>query len=87
MQKLHAISSVPNTPGEFRCTVCDHIVSCSHQGGADVKRHIQGAFHQKKLKSLKPTKTLSSIGFRAIDDSIWRQVTNYEISIILCVGR
>ena len=47
-EMLYPISSVPNSPGEFRCTVCNHIVPCSHQGEADVKRHMQGTIHQKK---------------------------------------
>ena len=40
--KLYAVSEVQNSPGEFRCNVCSCVVSCSHQGEADVKRHVEG---------------------------------------------
>ena len=80
--KLYPISSVSNSPGKVRCTVCYHILSCSHQGEADVKRHIQGAIHQKKLKSLKSMKTLSSFGFRPNDDSIWEQVCKLSYAAV-----
>ena len=69
-KKFYPISNVPNSPGEFRCTVYDYILSCFCQSEADVKRHIQGAVHQKKWKSLKSMKTLSSFGFRPNDDNI-----------------
>ena len=47
-KKFYPISNVPNSPGEFRCTVYDYILSCFCQSEVDVKRHIQGAVHQKK---------------------------------------
>ena len=51
--KLYPVSEVQNSPGEFRRNVCSCVVSCSQQGEADVKRHIEGPIHQKKLKDLK----------------------------------
>ena len=58
--KLYAVSEVQNSPGEFHCNVCSCVVSCSHQGEADVKRHVEWPIHQKKLKDLKSMKTLLS---------------------------
>ena len=80
-EKFCPISSVPNSPAEFRCAVGGHIVSCSHQDEADhdVKRHIQGSINQKKLKRLKSMKTLSSFGFRPNDDSSGSRYANYVI--------
>ena len=51
--KLYPVSEVQNSPGEFRRNVCSYVVSCSHQGETDVKRHVEGPIHQKKLKDLK----------------------------------
>ena len=73
-EKLYPIPSVPNSPGEFCCTVCDHIVLCSNQVEADLKQCIQGAIHQMKLKKLKSMKTLSSLSFRLNDESLRGQV-------------
>ena len=62
--KLHPVSEVQNSPREFRCNICSCVLSCSHQGEADVKRHVEGPIHQKKLKDLKSIKTLNNFGFR-----------------------
>ena len=72
--KLFPLSEVQNSPGEFRCNVCSCVVSCSHQGEANVKRHVEGPIHQKKLKDLKSMKTLNNFGFRKQDDTLKEQV-------------
>ena len=72
--KLYPVSEVQNSPGEFRCNVCSCVVSCSHQGEADVKRHVEGPIHQKKLKDLKSMKTLNNFGFKKQDDTLKEQV-------------
>ena len=59
--KLYPVSEVRNSPGEFRCNVCSGVVSCPHQGEADVKRHMEGPIYQKKLKDLKSMKTLNNL--------------------------
>ena len=49
-------------------------MSCSHQEGeADVKRHVEGLIHQKKLKDLKSMKTLNNFGFRKQDNTLKEQ--------------
>ena len=68
--KLHPVSEVQNSPGEFRCNVCSCVLSCSHQGEADVKRHVEGPIRQKKLKYLKSVKTLNNFGFKKQDDTL-----------------
>ena len=72
--KLYPVSEVQNSPGEFRCNVCSCVVSYSNQGEADVRRHIEGSIHQKKLKDLKSMKTLNNFGFRKQDDTLKEQV-------------
>ena len=72
--KLYPVSEVQNSPGEFRCNVCSCVVSCSDQGEADVKRHVEGPIHQKKLKDLKSMKTFSNFGFRRQDNTLKEQV-------------
>ena len=72
--KLYPVSEVQNSPGEFRRNVCSYVVSCSHQGETDVKRHVEGPIHQKKLKDLKWMKTLNNFGFRKQDDTLKEQV-------------
>ena len=49
-----------STPYNFLCTVCRIDRSCSHQGKADIKRHIAGPGHQQKLKDCKTSGSLSS---------------------------
>ena len=49
-------------------------MSCSHQGEADVKHHVEGPIHQKKLKDLKSIKRLSNFGFRKQDNTLKEQV-------------
>ena len=49
-------------------------MSYSHQEEADVKRHVEGPIHQKKLKGLKSMKTLNNFGFRKRDDTLKEQV-------------
>ena len=46
------VSAVPGSPHGFRCNVCSKILSCGHQGAADVKDHIATQSHQKLAKTL-----------------------------------
>ena len=43
--KFYPLSEVQNSSGEFCCNVCSCVVSCSHQGQADVKHHVEGPIH------------------------------------------
>ena len=70
--KLYPVSQVQNSPEEFRCNISSCVASCSHQGEADVKRHVEGPIHQKTLKDLKSMKTLNNFGFRKQDDT-WKE--------------
>ena len=72
--KSYPVSELQNSPGEFRCNVCSCVASCSHQGEANMKRHVEGPIHQKKLKDLKSRKTLNNFGFRKQDDTLKEQV-------------
>jgi len=49
-----------STSYHYWCTICRIERSCSHQGKADIKRHIAGPGHQQKLKDVKTSGSLSS---------------------------
>ena len=46
------VQAVKNDPYSFLCTTCNKVVSCNHMGISDVKRHVQGLYHQKISKQL-----------------------------------
>ena len=73
-KKLYPVSELENLSGEFCCNVCPCVVSCSHQGQTDVKRHVKGPIHQKKWKGLKSMKKLYNFGFRKQHDTLQEQV-------------
>ena len=82
--KLYPVSEVQNSSGEFCCNVCSCVVSCSHQGKANVKCHVEGPIHQKKLKDLKSMKTLNNFSFRKQDDTLKEQVIHEFLQPRLC---
>ena len=57
-KKWSCIKPAKNNPNAFYCDVCCKNVSCSHQGGRDVTRHIASAQHQRNAKSIKNTTSL-----------------------------
>ena len=63
-QKLYLMSSVEYSPGEFNCTVCDHIVWCFHQGEADVNSQIQGALIRGNSMKFKFNEDASQLWFK-----------------------
>ena len=72
--ELYPVSEVQSSLREFRCNACSCVASCSHQGEADVKPHVEGPIHQKKLKDSKSMKTLNNFGFRKQNDTLKEQV-------------
>jgi hypothetical protein len=69
-KKWPCIIAVPRSPTEFRCTVCDKVCSCAHQGESDVTRHIQGEKHQKNVRARTNAAPLSSFGFISTSDPL-----------------
>jgi hypothetical protein len=69
-KKWACIIAVPRSPTEFRCTVCDKVCSCAHQGESDVTRHIQGEKHQKNVRARTNAAPLSSFGFISTSDPL-----------------
>lgn len=63
-KKWPCIVGVTGSDYEFKCTVCCKIISCSHQGEADVSRHLEGAKHKERVKSATTSKGLFACGFR-----------------------
>ena len=74
-KKWPCIVRVTGSDYEFKCTVCCKIISCSHQGEADVSRHLEGAKHKERLKSATSSKGLFACGFRTESDPIKEQVS------------
>ena len=58
------ISSVPGNPHQFRCNICAKVLSCAHQGVADVKAHIAKQSHQTLAKQ---SQTQSQLSFSSSD--------------------
>ena len=69
-KKWPCIIAVPRSLTEFRCTVCDKICSCAHQGESDVTRHIQGEKHRKNARATTNAAPLSSFGFISASDPL-----------------
>ena len=73
-KKLYPGAELENLLVEFCCNICPWVVSCSHQGQTDVKRHVKEPIHQKKWKGLKSMKKLHNFGFRKQDNTLREQV-------------
>ena len=58
--------AVKDNPYAFRCTVCNKVISCSHQGERDVSRHADAANHKHNIEIIKKNQRLS---FRSTADS------------------
>lgn len=74
-KKWPCIVGVTGSDYEFKCTVCCKIISCSHQGEADVSRHLEGAKHKERVKNATSSKGLFACGFRKESDPIKEQVS------------
>ena len=59
------VLAVPGNPHSFRCNVCSKILSCAHQGAADVKDHTATKTHQYLARSLA---TQPKLSFRSSSD-------------------
>ena len=60
-----------NDPHSFHCVICTRDVSCKHQGGADVERHINKDIHQNNTKRLEGQNKLP---FRSKQDPLAEKV-------------
>ena len=47
------------TPSTFWCDICRSQVSCSHQGKADVTRHVASTSHERAAKAVRSSGTLN----------------------------
>ena len=54
------IKEVKRDPYKVFCSICNKQVSCSHMGVSDVVRHVEGAIHKAKAKSLRVKQLLNS---------------------------
>ena len=48
--KYPFVSSVTSDKSLFHCNVCNHTLSCAHQGEADLKHHIASHGHTALAK-------------------------------------
>jgi hypothetical protein len=59
--KYPGIAPVKGDDCMFRCCVCNRTISCSHQGEADVTRHVLTDSHIKLLNAQKQQPSASSL--------------------------
>ena len=50
---------VPATKYKFRCTICQCLLSCEHQGEKDVRRHLDGKKHRDIAEALEKQQRIS----------------------------
>ena len=69
VKKYPFVSAVQTDPSSYRCNICCRILSCSHQGESDVKRHIASNNHVQlvKVQSKQPTITSMFAGGESSD--------------------
>lgn len=65
---------------KFRCTVCQCVVSCQHQGEKDVRRHIDGKKHRENVHALQRQQQIGSY-FRPTTHPIHEKVTRAEVKV------
>lgn len=85
-KKWPFIVEVAGSQHEFKCTLCSKVSSCGHQGEADVSRHLNGAKHKERVKSVSSSRRLSECGFRTENDPTREQVRKNLLTIHVDVG-
>ena len=60
-KKWPFIQDVPSDKYKFICTICRREINCSHQGKADVERHIGKSVHQDNVKLAKSQSTINFV--------------------------
>ena len=58
-QKWPFAVAVKNDPHSFRCTMCNKVISCGHQGERDLSRHADTATHKHNVDVIKQNQRLS----------------------------
>ena len=83
-EKYPCIEAVKNDVHSFHCTCCMKKLSCKHMGIGDVKRHIQGASHQKASKGI--TKQ-SKLLFTSSGSSSQKKIERAEVKMSILLAQ
>ena len=71
-----------NNPHSCHCTICDKDADCSHQGKADIKRHVNGNTRVSKSEALRrATKASNHVTDFFTSESSADQVINAELLV------
>ena len=81
-KKWPCIIAVAHSSSGFRCTACDKVCSCAHQGESDVTRHIQSEKHQKNVQARTNAVPLSSFGFISNSDPLKDKVRHKHRAVV-----
>ena len=65
---------------KFRCTLCQCLVSCKHQGEKDVRRHIEGKRHRENASGLQKQQSIGAF-FRPDSHPLRMKVTRAEVKV------
>ena len=61
VKKYPFISALEKNTSSYCCNICCRILSCSHQGESDVKRHVASNSHVQFVKVQSKQRTLTSM--------------------------
>jgi hypothetical protein len=83
-EQYPCIEAVKNDDHSFYCTCCMKKLSCKHMGIGDVKRHVQGASHQKASKDfIKQTK----LSFTSPGSSSQKKIERAEVKMSILLAQ
>ena len=71
---------------KFRCTICQCIVSCEHQGEKDVRRHLDSKKHKKMAADLDTQQRIKKF-FKSNSSSIHDKVMRAEVKSCLLLAK
>ena len=61
--------AVKHDPRSFRCTMCNKVISCGHQGERDLSRHAYTATHKHNVDVIKQNQRLSFKSTQALQSA------------------
>lgn len=65
---------------KFKCTICECLVNCNHQGEKDVRHHLDSQKHCSNVKALENQQSVTTF-FKSAADPIHEKVTRAEVKI------
>ena len=80
-KKYPFLCAVETDPSSYRCNICSRILSCSHQGEADVKHHISSSNHMQLVKVQSKQPTITSM-FAGESSDMKNKVLDYKLFFV-----